>query len=370
MSTNYSVEVTAGTVEDAIDKGLKQLGVGPSQVIVEVLEEPSKGLFGLGSRQAKVRLQLLAPPPAKAESSDAETSPEPPKATPQNPAAAVASEPAAEAEDGNYEDDFFDEDGSYGEDEEREQAPKPEIVDEEQPQAVDDDQPIEEPSQRRRGRGSRDRQPSSDKASQDQKSGNRSRRKGRDRRRVEGQISDVEVPPIVFEDDAKDIEIGEIVLDEMLAIMGVDATVTAIPAEPVEPDNETDDEEDDRQAPSVLNIDGDEVNELIGRRGETVAALQYLTRLIISKQTESRANVVVDVANYRSRRSSTLEKLAVRMADQAVETNRVVTMEPMPPHERRIIHMVLRKRDDVKTESKGQGDSRRVTIVPKDSMIS
>ncbi|MEM6526910.1 MAG: R3H domain-containing nucleic acid-binding protein, partial [Chloroflexota bacterium] len=80
---------------------------------------------------------------------------------------------------------------------------------------------------------------------------------------------------------------------------------------------------------------------------------------------EARANIVVDINNYRNARTDKLERLAQRMADQVAETKRMVTMEPMPPHERRIIHMVLRKREDVETESKGQGNERRVTILPK-----
>jgi spoIIIJ-associated protein len=107
------------------------------------------------------------------------------------------------------------------------------------------------------------------------------------------------------------------------------------------------------------------MNVLIGRRGETLAALQYITRLITSRRLQRRANIVVDVAGYKSRRSQQLRKLALRMADQAAQEGRTVTLEPMPPHERRIVHLTLRNRDDVTTRSIGEGEGRKVTIVPK-----
>jgi spoIIIJ-associated protein len=106
---------------------------------------------------------------------------------------------------------------------------------------------------------------------------------------------------------------------------------------------------------------------LIGRRGETISSLQYITRLIVSRRLQRRANVVIDVGGYKSRRSQKLRELALRMADQAVDQARTVVLEPMPPHERRMIHMALRNRPDVMTKSTGEGDSRKVTIVPKSS---
>jgi spoIIIJ-associated protein len=80
---------------------------------------------------------------------------------------------------------------------------------------------------------------------------------------------------------------------------------------------------------------------------------------------QRRANIVIDAGSYKSRRSDRLEQLANRMADQAVEQQRKVTLEPMPPNERRIIHLTLRKRNDVETQSEGEGASRKVAIIPK-----
>ena len=83
------------------------------------------------------------------------------------------------------------------------------------------------------------------------------------------------------------------------------------------------------------------------------------------RELQRRANVIVDVDGYKARRANMLKGLAQRMADQAIEKERTVTLEPMPPHERRIIHLALRDREDVETRSVGEGVGRKVTIVPK-----
>ena len=114
----------------------------------------------------------------------------------------------------------------------------------------------------------------------------------------------------------------------------------------------------------VLQIQGDDLGNLIGRKGETLSSLQYITRLMVSHSLQRRVNFVVDAGNYKSKRAETLRRLAERMANKAVEKNRSIKLDPMPPHERRIIHVTLRKRDDVTTKSVGEGDFRRVTIIP------
>jgi spoIIIJ-associated protein len=105
---------------------------------------------------------------------------------------------------------------------------------------------------------------------------------------------------------------------------------------------------------------------LIGRRGETLNALQYITRLICNRELQRRANIVVDVQGYKSRREVALRNLAERMAGEAYRRGRTVTLEPMPPNERRIIHLALRDDPHVTTESVGVGDKRKVTIIPVD----
>jgi spoIIIJ-associated protein len=119
------------------------------------------------------------------------------------------------------------------------------------------------------------------------------------------------------------------------------------------------------EAPYILDIMSEgNSGRLIGRKGETLAALQYITRLITSRELQRRADVIVDANSYKARRAQALTNLATRMADDAVAAAKTIIMEPMPPHERRIVHLALRAREDVKTQSIGEGTSRKVTIVP------
>jgi spoIIIJ-associated protein len=117
--------------------------------------------------------------------------------------------------------------------------------------------------------------------------------------------------------------------------------------------------------PLVLNIVGDELGPLIGRRGETLRDLQFVLRLILSRRLGVWPNVVLDVEGYKAHRIESLRALARRMADQVRETGRMVVLEPMPAHERRIIHITLRGDKGVYTESTGEDERRKVQILPK-----
>ncbi len=127
--------------------------------------------------------------------------------------------------------------------------------------------------------------------------------------------------------------------------------------------DEDDDEDEDR--PLRLNIVGDDVTSLIGRRGETLRDLQFVARLIVSRQLGGWPNIVLDVEGYKERRAHSLRTLALHMAEQVRETGEPVTLEPMPSYERRIVHLTLRDAEDVYTESIGQDESRKVQILPK-----
>ncbi|UCC86357.1 MAG: Jag N-terminal domain-containing protein [Anaerolineales bacterium] len=115
----------------------------------------------------------------------------------------------------------------------------------------------------------------------------------------------------------------------------------------------------------ILDVTGDDLGILIGRRGETLRALQYMTRLMLSKKLERWEMVIVDVESYRVRRRRSLRQLAVRMAERVAFSQQRVVLEAMPAHERRIIHIALRDHSQVATTSIGEGDRRKVTIVPK-----
>jgi spoIIIJ-associated protein len=145
-------------------------------------------------------------------------------------------------------------------------------------------------------------------------------------------------------------------LADLLEKMKIKAQVSATWTEPSEPGE---------LSPLLLEVTGEDLGILIGPRGETIAALQYITRLIISKELSEGVNVVVDVEGHRRRREEQLRRMARKMAEQVMQRHRTMTLEPMPAAERRIIHLELRDHPDVYTESVGEGDKRKVTIIPK-----
>jgi spoIIIJ-associated protein len=144
-------------------------------------------------------------------------------------------------------------------------------------------------------------------------------------------------------------------LGELLDLMQVDADIFMRRAQA---------DSADEEPPWVLDVRGRDLGVLIGRHGETLNALQFITRLVCSRQLQRRANIVIDVEGYKSRRESTLRRMARQKAEQATRLGRTITLDPMPPNERRIIHITLRDDQSVETESVGMGDQRRITIIP------
>lgn len=261
MGTKREIESSGSNVEEAIAAGLAELGVAREDVQVELLDEGSRGLLGIGARPARVRLTVELTAAAE----EKELPPPAPKPT-----------PVVEAE-----------------------------------AAV---------------------------------------------RRAHDAVS-VEEPPAGLDKDKNELQsvapIACQTLEELLGKMEVRARVESYVRPPQ-------DEED--YAKLVLNVQGRDLGVLIGRRGETLNALQYLTRLIVGREVERRVNIIVDVEGYRVRRERSLQKLARRMAERAVATGRRQVLEPMSPAERRIVHVALRHHPDVTTESVGQGENRKVTI--------
>ncbi len=113
-----------------------------------------------------------------------------------------------------------------------------------------------------------------------------------------------------------------------------------------------------------VDIEGEDLGMLIGKRGETMAALQYIARLIMARKLDRWVHLNVDVGGYKKRREQQLRRLAQRMAHQVHQFGRPISLEPMPANERRIIHITLQDHTGVTTESNGEGDLRRVTIQP------
>jgi spoIIIJ-associated protein len=127
----------------------------------------------------------------------------------------------------------------------------------------------------------------------------------------------------------------------------------------------SDEDEYKGRKPILVDIHGDDLSILIGRKAETLNALQYITSLILGKELGRSTPLSVDVEGYRSRRQQQIRQLANRIAEQVIQTDRRQALEPMPANERRIIHIELRDHPEVYTESMGEGDRRKVVIYPK-----
>jgi spoIIIJ-associated protein len=119
------------------------------------------------------------------------------------------------------------------------------------------------------------------------------------------------------------------------------------------------------ELPVTLNIEGDDLGVLIGRRGQALASLQYIVRLIVAGKLKVWVPINVDVAGYKKRRYESLQSLALRLAEQVKRNRRLITLEPMPADERRIIHLALADHPDVTTQSMGEGEMRKVAILLK-----
>ena len=119
------------------------------------------------------------------------------------------------------------------------------------------------------------------------------------------------------------------------------------------------------ELPVTMNIDGDDLGVLIGRRGQTLASLQYVVRLIVAEKLKMWVPINVDVAGYKKRRYESLQSLALRLAEQVQRNRRLIMLEPMPADERRIIHLALADNPDITTQSMGEGEMRKVAILLK-----
>ena len=149
------------------------------------------------------------------------------------------------------------------------------------------------------------------------------------------------------------VQTGYQILSTLLTQMGVSADVYL--REPYTGDPEG----------PVFEIEGDDSGLLIGTRGETLRSLQFIVSYLVSRKLGQRTNLTVDVEGYQKRRYDSIANLARRVAQRVAQRQRAIPLEPMPPNERRQVHMALANRNDVKTESDGHGDRRKVVIHPK-----
>ncbi len=180
---------------------------------------------------------------------------------------------------------------------------------------------------------------------------------GRDERKREETVRHAdEIQSSVEGSDEEALQITHDTVSELLQRMGIEARVEARWGEADAPG---------KIRPLFLDIHGDDLSILIGRRGETLTALQYITRLIVGKELKRPVAVLIDIEGYRARREQQIRRLAQQMAKQAIETSQTMSLEPMPAYERRIVHIELRENPDVDTASVGERDQRKVTIIPR-----
>ena len=315
-----SYEFTARTTEEAISSGLQELGVSISDVTVDILEEGSKGLFGLfGSRPAKVRLTLIEEEPEvnmahalfeglldekpapKAEKSEKAEKPAAPKA--EKPAAPKAAKAP--------------------------RAPKAEKPQEEKKEEAAAEQA--QPAEKAEKPAPKARKPREPKEKQEPK-------------------EKKEIVPAPQADRATAAGRAQEFLQDLTKLMNVDVSVAV---------------DTDEEGNVKVNMEGDTLGILIGRRGETLDALQYLTSLQVNKGQSDYTRVTLDTEGYRAKREEALIRLANRMANRAVKTGRRVAMEPMNPYERRILHSALQNHPSVTTHSEGDEPKRHVVITLK-----
>ena len=285
------------SIDSAVDLALADLKLTREQVTVTVLEQPSKGFFGIGSRLAKVRVEEIAPAepekPAKPEVSE---KPDRPVKQPDK---------QVKMEDGM------------------------EIVIE---KCGVEEEPRKSSRHRNRKRGRKPEKKNREVTVEDEYLFEEVKVLGE---RPEDLVEQEEHPAKTF-------------LQDVAKEMGLKVSVKVSSNK----DN------------VYVDIDGEDSGTIIGKRGSTLDALQYLTSLVVNKDQNNYIRVVIDAENYREKREKTLEKLAFRLADKALRSGRSVKLEPMNPYERKVIHTALQQRKGVTTRSEGEEPYRRVIIEP------
>ena len=288
------------SIDSAVDLALADLKLTREQVTVTVLEQPSKGFFGIGSRLAKVRVEEIEPPkpekPAKPEGKENTEKPE---------------RPAKQQEKQDKKEDGL------------------EIVIE---KCGVDEEPRKSSRHRNKKRGRKPEKKVREAAVED-----------------EYLFEEVKVLGERPEDLVEQEEhVAKTFLQDVAKEMGLKVNVKVSSNK----DN------------VYVDIDGEDSGTIIGKRGSTLDALQYLTSLVVNKDQNNYIRVVIDAENYREKREKTLEKLAFRLADKVLRSGRSVKLEPMNPYERKVIHTALQQRKGVTTRSEGEEPYRRVIIEP------
>ena len=310
---NQAIEVTAPSVDEAIKQALEKLGASEDDVVIQVLSTPRAGVLGLGSRHARVRVErrepegahsgVMSPPPAP-------PAPPPRARTPRETSGAAAPRgPRASAprESSLHVSTAPAEQQEQARGGEREYPPQP-----------------SDPRSPRRETASRPRNETS--ASEDE---------GAEDRRTAG-----------LDDQVSE---ATAILTQILEKMGERGEITTV-------------EEDSEGI--ELAIKGDGSGLLIGRHGQTLDSLEYLVNRILARRIKDAVPITLDTESYRERRRRQLHRMALSMAEQTKREHRSVTLDPMPPRDRRIVHLALKDDPLITTRSTGDGFMRTVEIIP------
>lgn len=265
-------------VEEAVKLALMDLKVSREEVEVTVLEEPSKGFFGIGSKLAKVRVEKK-----------------------------------------------------------KIEEEKPQLDAQKSQSDLNVNKEIKEVKEHKETKA-----PKKNKA---KKEYNEAEKKNRKKEAQKESSLNIEV---VNKDELKDIEEHEALdfLKEITDKMGLSLNMKAKVGDDV----------------VYVEMDGKDSGTIIGKRGQTLDAIQYLTSLVINKSSEKYVKVVIDAENYRAKRQKTLEQLANRLATKVIKTKKYVRLEPMNPYERKVIHATLQQNPNITTRSEGEEPYRRVII--------
>ncbi len=317
MSNNDSIEISSATVEQAISEALQQLGAAEDDVVIEVLATPRSGLLGLGARDARVRVSrraevaatsgVTAPPPAP----PPQRREAPPAQRPQQPSRRVEQPPS---------------------------QPKAEAAS--PPRAPQAQPPAREP------RPERERQRS---------------RPPRQERAAASDADDLSADSAM--EDVGDANSHSANLDEQVK------EASELLAQILELMNEKSEirrGQGDRES-LELEIRGDGSGILIGRHGQTLDALEYLLNRIVARRIKDAMPILLDTESYRARRREQLHRMALSMGERAKRDHAGVKLDPMPPRDRRIVHLALKDDPMITTRSAGEGFLRAVEIVPVDA---
>jgi spoIIIJ-associated protein len=313
-------EFTGKNVEEAIRTAMKEFSSDLGDLDIEILAQGSRGILGVGGEEARI---LAAPKSAVAAAETVRAEPEVASAPPE------AAEPPLVA--------------PSGDEPPRSVMPQDDAGD----QAVELAQ-AEESRRRRGGRGRGSRTTNGRERPREREE--RPERTDRPDRPMREPAPFIPAKPLeeLSENERGALEEAKGVLEEMLRLMSVPATVEILMG------SET----------SKLNVRGEDLGVLIGRRGEKLASLQHLVNLIVAKREGQHLRIAVDVENYRGRREDQLRDVADRAAKRVAQSGKIIQLEAMPALERRIVHLALIENPNVRTQSVGVEPNRRIVVLP------